>query len=577
MAKAEILVTRNTGMRIYIEAPLSAKEECQQIPGARWDKDQKKWHVPLSWGSAKALRGVFGADLEIGPKLHDWAANELNERIMPALQLREVLDRTDNGTMPGLYPFQRAGAEFLFTAKHALIGDPMGAGKTVQTITAARIKSLLPALVICPASMKRTWGREVKKWWPEAPVHVVEGTAAQRDKILKHAADHPGFVIINWESVRLHSRLAPYGSIALSEKERTPGILNQIPFKLVVADEAHRMKDPKSKQTRAVWACAHNPMVMYRWALTGTPLTAAPDTLWPVLHYMDPDEWPSKTAFIERYCLKSFNIWGGLDVFGLRPDREDEFFSIFDPRFRRMPKDIILPQLPKITYTTRGVKMAAKQAKAYDNMVERMWAETEDGDMVIASNPISQMTRLTQFASASIEETEDNGLKLCEPSSKLDAFMDDLDDLGTGLVVFSVSRQLINLLAARFEKAKLSFALVQGGQSADVRQNAIDNFQNGKIDYILVVVAAGGVGITLTRAATAVFLQVPWSNVDYQQAVGRVHRIGSEIHEAVTIVHYLTEDTVEERMMEVVHNKENMLQQIVRDADSIKKFLKGKE
>lgn len=573
---AEILANRNNGLRIYIDAPLSAKEECQSIPGARWDKDQKMWHVPVSWGSCKALRGVFAARLVIGKKLTEWAQREMQERIMPALELREALDIPDNGCMPRLYPFQRAGAEFLFTAKHALLGDPMGAGKTVQAITAARCRTLLPALIVCPASMKRTWGREVHTWWPEAPVHVVEGTAAQRAKILAHAADNPGFVIINWESVRLHSRLAPYGSIALSPKERTPGILNQIPFKLVVADEAHRMKDPKSKQTRAVWACAHNPMVEYRWGLTGTPLTAAPDTLWPVLHFMDPNEWPSKTAFIERYCLKSFNVWGGLDIFGIRPDREEEFFAIFDPRFRRMPKEVILPQLPDITYQTRSVKMAPKQKKAYDSMSERLWAESESGDMVIASNPISQLTRLTQFASSTIEETDD-GLKLSEPSSKLDAFMDDLDDLGKGLVVFSVSRQLLTMLAVRFEKAKLSFGVIEGGQSADVRQNAIDAFQGGKIDYILVVVAAGGVGITLTRAASAVFLQVPWSNVDYQQAIGRVHRIGSEIHAAVNIYHYLTEGTVEERMLDVVHNKESMLQEIVRDSDAIRKFLKGNE
>lgn len=566
--------------RIYIDSEPSNKEECQQISGCRWDKQTRKWHAPISWGTCKTLRAVFTNRLEIGPKLSEWAKRELDERINPSLQIRESLEAHDHGLFDKrLYPFQVAGAQFLFTAKQALLSDPMGAGKTVQVIAAAKARTVLPALVICPASMRRTWGREVEKWWPGVPVYVVEGTASKRNKILAEAGDKPGFVIINWEAARLHSRLAPYGSIALSDEEKTPKILNQIPFKLVVADEAHRMKDPKSKQTRAVWACAHNPMVQYRWALTGTPLTNAPDTLYPVLHFLDANEWPSKTAFIERYCLKSFNMWGGLDVFGIRPDREEEFFSIFEPRFRRMPKEIILPQLPPLQFTERYVTMAAKQKKSYESMAEKLWAFTEDGDMVIAANPISQLTRLTQFASASIEETPD-GLKLADPSSKLDAFMDDMEDLGKGIVVFAQSRQLIRMLANRFDKrpktqgGPVSYAVIEGGQSADQRQNAIDAFQDSKVDYILVVIAAGGTGITLTRTDTMAFLQRPWSNVEYQQAIGRGHRIGSEIHEAVNIINYITENTIELYQMDVLDEKAALLEEIVRDEEAIRR-LKG--
>lgn len=573
--KAEIV-----NNRIYIDSEPSNKEECLSIPGCRWDKGTRRWHAPISWATCKALRAVFGLRLEIGDKLSHWAKMELEERITPSLNIREALEAHNHGLFDKrLFPFQVAGAQFLFTAKHALLSDPMGAGKTIQVIAAAKARTAVPALVICPSSMRRTWGREIKKWWPGVPVYVVEGTAAKRNKILAEAGDKPGFVVINWEAVRLHSRLAPYGSLALSDEEKTPKILNQIPFKLVVADEAHRMKDPKSKQTRATWACAHNPMVQYRWALTGTPLTKAPDTLYPVLHFMDPNEWPSKTQFIERYCLKSFNMWGGLDVFGIRPDREDEFFSIFMPRFRRMPKEIILPQLPPIQFTERYVQMAAKQKKAYESMAEKLWAFTDEGDMVIAANPISQLTRLTQFASASIEETAD-GLRLSDPSSKLDAFMDDMEDLGTGIVVFSQSRQLLRMLANRFDKrpktqgGSVSYSIIEGGQGVDLRQNSIDSFQNGKVDYILVVLQAGGVGITLTRASTAVFIQRPWSNVDYQQAIGRVHRIGSEIHEAVNIINYITEDTVELYQMDVLDEKAALLEEIVKDEDAIKRLKK---
>lgn len=565
--------------RIYINSEPRDKDNCKQIPGARWDKDERQWHVPVSWAACKQLRSVFGDRLEIGKELLKWAQEELSNRITPSLQLRDALTvKDEGGLVSGLYPFQQAGAHFLITSRHALLGDPMGAGKTIQTIAAAKATRSLPALVICPNSMKRTWGREVQKWWPGVPVYVVEGSALKRKQIFAAAADEKAVVIINWESVRLHSRLAPYGSLALTDQEKQPKELNQIPWRLVVADEAHRMKDPKSKQTRAVWATAHAPTVAFRWALTGTPLTKAPDTLWPVLHFLNPQEWPGKTAFVERYCLKSFNPWGGLEVFGIRPEMEKEFFSIFDPRFRRMPKNIILPQLPPIINERRYVEMNPKQTKAYNQMADYCFSNTEEGTTVIAGNPIAQLTRLTQYASSYIEETPD-GLKLSDPSCKLDQLMVDLDDYladGEGVVVFAQSRQLIRMASERLSKADILHSVVEGGQTVDQRQNAMDNFQNGKVDVILVVIAAGGTGVTLTRGRIGIFLQRSWSNVDQQQAIGRIHRIGSEHHESVIVVDYVTTGTVEEGQLDVLAGKGDMLEEIVRDRAALQRLLKGR-
>lgn len=562
--------------RIYITSVMTDRERCKQIPGSRWDKDAKKWHVPISWASCKVLRSTFMDRLQIGPALMEWAKKEVSERIQPSVALRDALTVSDPGGLPnGLYSFQQAGAQFLITAGSALLGDPMGAGKTVQVIAAASAVNALPMLVICPNSMKRTWGREVNKWWPGVPVYIVEGTAAQRAKIFATAADNPGVVIINWESVRLHSRLAPYGSIALTDKEKEPKQLNQIPFKLVVADEAHRMKDPKSKQTRAVWAVGHSPSVYYRWALTGTPLTNKPDTLWPLLHFLSPQEWPGKTAFVDRYCLSSLNVWGGLEVFGINPNTEKEFFDIFDPRFRRMPKEVILPQLPPIVNEVRYVEMTKKQAEAYKSMVENLCSVDSTGELVVASNPISQLTRCTQYASAYLEIDDNGNALLSDPSCKLDQLMEDLEDIAEPVVVFAQSRQLIEMASARLEKANIPHTVVKGGQTNDQRQNAIDSFQNGGVNVILVVIAAGGVGITLTRSRIAIFLQRSWSNVDQQQAIGRVHRIGSEVHESVVILNYVTSGTIEEGQLAVLSGKADSLEEIVRDKDAIRRLMTG--
>lgn len=241
--------------RIVLHSSYSDKDRVRSISGARWQKNTGLWTVPISWGACKQLRATFGDRLEIGESLMAWGKNELENRIIPSVKMRTATESNLDGLIEGMYPFQRAGAEFLIHARAAILADPVGAGKTLQTIAAMRAVDGLPALVVCPSSVQIAWKREVEKWWPGTPVFIVEGSAAQRTKILQQAATSEKCVVVaKWEVIRLHSRLAPYGSIALSAAEKTPGLLNQIPFKVVIADEAHRMKNPKSKQTRAIWA-----------------------------------------------------------------------------------------------------------------------------------------------------------------------------------------------------------------------------------------------------------------------------------------------------------------------------------
>lgn len=318
----------------------------------------------------------------------------------------------------------------------------------------------------------------------------------------------------------------------------------------------------------------------YRWALTGTPLTNAPDTLYPILRFLSREEWPSKTAFIDRWCMFSFNPWGGLEVAGIRPEMEKEFFEIFDPRMRRMPKEVVLPNLPPIIREQRYIDMHPKQSKAYTQMVNHMCALDDSGGMVLATNPISQLTRLVQFSSAYAEVDYDGVVKLTDPSNKLDALMTDLPDWlaeGEPVVVFAVSRQLIDMAAKRLEKAKIPFSIIEGGQTADQRQKQIDMYMTERTTQVcLVVIAAGGVGINLNRGRIAVFLQRPWSNVDNLQAEGRLHRIGSEIHENVLYVDYLSTNTVEMHILNILQDKSDQLEAIVRDREAIRRMLEGK-
>jgi SNF2 family DNA or RNA helicase len=156
--------------------------------------------------------------------------------------------------------------------------------------------------------------------------------------------------------------------------------------------------------------------------------------------------------------------------------------------------------------------------------------------------------------------------------------MDDIknDDYeGDSVAVCAVSRQLIELLSARMTKEGIEHGLITGAQDEDQRQKAIDDFQSGKIKWILFTAQAGGVGVTLTAARRLVMLQRPWSLVDYKQALDRVHRIGSEIHDSILITDYVTEDTIEERVIQALDTKADNFEQVVRDKVKLLDMLKS--
>jgi len=216
-------------------------------------------------------------------------------------------------------------------------------------------------------------------------------------------------------------------------------------------------------------------------------------------------------------------------------------------------------------------------------MRDLMLTELESGDVLTAPSILTQTTRLNQFANsyATMEVNETTGemkAVLAEPSCKVDALMADIKsgDFGEDSVaVCAVSRQLIELLSAAMTKNKIEHGLITGAQDEDERQRAIDDFQSGRTKWILFTAQAGGVGVTLTAARRLVMLQRPWSLVDHKQAVDRVHRIGSEIHDSVIITDYVTEGTIEERVLQVLETKADNFEQVVRDKDQLLSILKA--
>lgn len=585
------------------DVPFSMKDVCNKVPGLRWDKSVRgnTWRMPLGWANYLSLFSTFESSLRLGPALMEWVEYETTYRISPALYWRE---QEDAPGLESLYPFQRVGVQFLKTAGQALCADDMGLGKTRQAIATLMAhyqdgKDPFPCLVVAPNSTKIGWKREFEAVWPGLTVTVVSGTATQRRKQLSTGAH---VVILNWEAVKGHSRLAPYGSVALrrcrecggNTDKVTPASchthikeLNTINFKSVICDEIHKMKDGASQQSRAVKYASGDADI--RIGLSGTPIANSPVDLWSILNWISPGEYPSKTQFIDRMVDESKDIHGYTTYLGIRPSMKQEFFQGLDPRMIRRTKEQVLPWLPKVTFERRDLEMKPNQKKAYIQMRDTMIAELENSDNLVVTNPMVKIGRLLQFASSYAEaevtmvlDEKTGELKphtevtLIEPSNKIDAFLGDLPDFGDSqLVVFAPSRQLINLLSARMEKEDMPHGLVTGAIPEDERQQFMDRFQDGKLQWILCTTGAGGTGLTLTAADTAVYLQRPWSMIESNQADDRIYRIGSERHDKITIVDYVSTGTVDEAVIEKLLKKENMSQEILRDKKNFVDFVKG--
>lgn len=585
--------------QIVLRTDWRDKEMVKLIPGSAWDPNRRAWVVPLSWAACLQLRGVFGTRLAVNPDLRDWSWNDFRQRVQPSLEMRDQVTDSSPRFDKRLYEFQRVGARWLAdVAKSALLGDELGLGKTITALTALARVDGLPALVISPNSVKTAWKRQARVWYPEATPYVVHGGAATRRKILAAArTDSTALVVVNIEAVRIFSRLAPFGSIALrrcrecdprrGQENVTVGRcevhareLNGFGFETVIVDEAHRIKDPRSAQTRACWAVGHDPSVRRRWALTGTPVANNVADLWAIMHFLEPNEWPTKSKWVDRYALTAWNPFGGLDVVGINPQTRGEFYQILDARFRRTPKALVLAQLPTKIRSTRWVEMVPKQKKAYDELAQQLITRLDTGEVLVAPNQLIKMTRLLQLSSSYAEVTwierslhiddkcwcferdlkahaDDCQLKmkivvtLAEPSPKLDVMEEIIAERGAApMVVSAMSRQLVMLASKRLERAKIPHGLIVGGVSDYERQQVIDRFRRNEIQVVLFTLQAGGTGVDgLQHSDTMLCLQRSWSMLDNVQGEGRIDRIGSEKHDGLHVIDVVAQDTIEEEAL----------------------------
>lgn len=574
--------------RIRLRSEFEHKLGIEQIPGAcKVGRGRDFWGLPLTYTSFRVLEVTF-PDLRLSE-----AATEARAAIYgladACRSLRTGLDAETHEALYGLLgerwlrPYQLDGAVFLASVGGGAILDEPGLGKTAQVAAALRLyPDTLPALVVCPKSLVYNWVNELRAFGIDAT--VLHGDAAKRRRTLDEfdPAVTP-VMVTTYDVVKMHSRIAGYGTVRLkrcvecdprSTDEVTPEKcevhdkdLNRISWVTVVADEAHRISSPKAVQTRAVWGVSDH--ARNRWALTATPMEQNMMAFWSLLRFIDPVEWSTSTKYRDRWALQHTNHFGVTEVLGLRPDRAAEFHDVTGWRWVRRVKNA--ETLPPKRAEFRMGELAPKEAKAYRSMAKQLMAEV-DGGVLVAENHMVKTARLLQLASSSLHVDGEGDAQIVTPilpSSKLDLLEDTMGDfVDQPVVVWFKHVGVLKMAEERLTALGRNCVTLYGDRTAEERQAAVEAFQSGAVDTILLTAGAGSEGITLTRARVAICVERDWSSIRNVQLEDRIHRIGSEIHDDILIVNLVMRGTVEEALYDALQTKADSIQEILRDHEN---------
>ena len=397
------------------------------------------------------------------------------------------------------------------------MADEMGLGKTMEAILAMRVLfnqgELNRVLVVAPASVGATWEREIQLWAPELNSVRVQGGQTQRDAQWSSGAE---VHIISYESLaRDMQRSSPVGSI---------------PFELCIADEAQKIKNPATANSRAVRLVSAK--CRSRWALTGTPLeNAASDTV-SIFGFIAPN-LQLDSRFQSPASLR----------------------NAISPHLLRRTKRQVDIQFPELRHDVHWLDLSPGQRKAYWN--------AEYGGIRKLQALGNNITRIHIFSLITNLKLICNYDDKSGQSCKLDFLQDSLDEIsanGEKAIVFS---QYPNMTLSKVADHLRRFNPLRfdGSVSTRQRERVIEQFQQeDENDILLMGIRSGGMGITLTRANHVFHFDHWWNPSVVDQGSARVHRIGQQ--RSVFIHSLYTRDTIEERIDEILSRKRQLFQDL---------------
>jgi len=419
------------------------------------------------------------------------------------------------------------GLDFLLKSSgNALLADEMGLGKTVQTLAyIASEKQSLPVLVVSPLVTLTNWQREIVRFMKkkskngritEDGVPTITTIRSGKQKELTGY----DFYLINYEL--LYKR-----QIDLSKlKTRT-----------LVCDEVQHLRSKTTQKYSAVKKLAGMKSVKYRVGLSGTPIYNHGSEIWPIVDILKPGLLGNFKEFCEYFCYQDER---GRAI--VVPSKRDGLRHVLqrDVMLRRKKSDVLKELKDKVRYK----ETIDADETYYKNELNKIWSKLEE----------EQKSAETEFSKVASYQRAIQSERQAAGVAKLHHVIDfvkNIMEIEESVVVFCHHKSIHKLLHESLQE--FNPAAIIGGQTDKVRQENIDNFQNGGTKLIVVGLRAGNLGINLTRAKYVIFAELDWSPAIHRQAEDRLHRIGQK--NTVFAYYLIGKRTLDEHVANILVDK----------------------
>ena len=420
---------------------------------------------------------------------------------------------------------QKEAIQKLVENKKFILADDMGLGKTTSTIIAALEAGAKKVLIICPATLKINWKREIENY-SDKSVYIAEG---------KNFSTDSDFVIINYDIIKnFHDP---------KKKDNSQVLLSK--FDLVIIDEAHYIKNAQAQRTKLINDIVKD--IDRLWLLTGTPMTSRPIDYFNLLSLVDSPVAKNWMAYVIRYCegyqfkvgpRKVWNVMGASNLEELR----DRTVGL---TLRRLKENVL--DLPDKIITPVYLRLKSNQYEAvmgeyYD------WYDKNPDESKSLTVQFSKLTKVRQIiADEKIAQTIEIAENIIEQDKKVIIFCNFTDSL--------------NKITEHFGKSAVK---LDGSMSKAGRQFSVDQFQeNPKVKVFVGNIKAAGVGITLTAAEAVVMNDLSFLPSDHAQAEDRAYRYGQKNN--VLVYYPIFENTIEGIIYDILNNKKLVISTVMGD------------
>jgi SWI/SNF-related matrix-associated actin-dependent regulator 1 of chromatin subfamily A len=512
---------------------------------AKWNHPKKVWIIPISF-----KEHVYEAGNKCKASFIQIKDN-LPERVdiipdLPKLNFDLGIVNKINGYKPR--PYQEDGIARGLELKRFVNGDQPGLGKTLQsigTVIGAEMQGEItfPCLVVCPSALKINWKREFEMWTDKKAMVLDDKT-----KNTWHRFYEMGLAdvfVVNYESMKKYfvtsmpskKDLKHSSQIIMDERIKL--------FKSVIVDESHRLKDPNSNQAKICIQLTKGKK--YIILLTGTPVVNKPIDLFSQLAVMFKlSHFGGENGFKTRYCE------GGRGSANLK---ELNYLMNMSCYFMRKKEDV-LKDLPPLSRQTIICSISTKEEfdkvkNDFANFLKNSDLTDSEIKKKVSSETIVKITMLLQISAR----------------GKLEAareYIDEIIDSGQKIVVFCKHKIIVDLLKEIYPKA----VTVTGQDDAIQKQNSVDSFQNKETTNIIICNhKAAGVGLTLTASSEVLFVELPWTQADCEQAEARCHRMGQPSN--VRATYLLGEDTLDQWLYDIIQEKKAIANAVTGTEDIV--------